>query len=802
MSTINRLSSVDALQPGDLIPVWDGSNGDTRKASLTTLLAFIESNFADPDYSTRIVAPAVDYFTVDIGATGDSIWMIVNPTLNFTNGAVTLPPASSAVNNQEITMVFTASVSTFVITSAGATVIGTPVQINGYDSFRVRYNAAQQTWYNIGTTGSGSGSGVSQIVRQDFTGDGTTTTFVLTNVPSALGNELQIFIDGVYQERSGYSVSGVNIIFSEAPPALSNIEVLGWSVSIGAETSANLVSYTPAGTGAVLTTVQAKLRESVSVKDFGAVGDGVTDDTAAVQAAFTAALSSSPIKSVEISGKCRITASIKIDRPIPGGGDLNDVATWFMIRGIDGGSLYVDTAITVFDSDQDYSVRPNTAQVHVENLIIELSNPAVNAYVMSGAFLRINFLACSFYKIKFFAGVTTPQFSQSVYLDKCVARKWTGVFFENSLSETYDLKVMQCQIEAPTTSGDCFNLGTANGVSFTDNTIEGILGSCINYKGSNGLNISGNYFENSTGPEIDGTSSTGSTFNFGVLISGNHFENGGVAKTFCIGWSPYTYGGVSIGNGAVGALSGTIFLHQLPPSGTEASISIINDAASVNTLLSDETARTFFVDKTYPAKSGYVYGSSSDGDAASLTLGVFYNSGSLTDVLEITHLGQANLNGVDYKPARLNLNADTLVGIGIKSQTIGHNATYQQFFNTTNGSAGAITQTGITSVNYGATSDYRLKEDLQPIVDATARLKQLNPVNFAWKGDGQRVDGFIAHEAQAVVPNSVVGIKDETTVVDGVVVPKHQSMDNSKLIPLMVATILELEARLANLENQ
>jgi hypothetical protein len=286
MSTINRLSSVDALQPGDLIPVWDGSNGDTRKASLTTLLAFIESNFADPDYSTRIVAPAVDYFNVDIGATGDSIWMIINPTLNFTNGAVTLPPASSAVNDQEITMVFTASVSTFVITSAGATVLGTPVQINGYDSFRVRYNAAQQTWYNIGTTGSGSGSGVSQIVRQDFTGDGTTTTFALLNIPSALGNELQIFIDGVYQERAGYTVSGVNIIFSEAPPALSNIEVLGWSVSIGAETSANLVSYTPAGTGSVLTTVQAKLRESVSVLDFGAVGDGVTDDAINVQKAI------------------------------------------------------------------------------------------------------------------------------------------------------------------------------------------------------------------------------------------------------------------------------------------------------------------------------------------------------------------------------------------------------------------------------------------------------------------------------------------------------------------------------------
>ncbi len=128
-----------------------------------------------------------------------------------------------------------------------------------------------------------------------------------------------------------------------------------------------------------------------------------------------------------------------------------------------------------------------------------------------------------------------------------------------------------------------------------------------------------------------------------------------------------------------------------------------------------------------------------------------------------------------------------------------------------------------SSTSYVTSSDYRLKENVDYTWDATTRLKQLKPARFNFIADADiTVDGFLAHEVQDVVPEAISGTKDamrdeeyEVTpsvldedgnvVTEAVMgtrsVPDYQGIDQGKLVPLLVKTIQELEARIAALET-
>lgn len=105
-----------------------------------------------------------------------------------------------------------------------------------------------------------------------------------------------------------------------------------------------------------------------------------------------------------------------------------------------------------------------------------------------------------------------------------------------------------------------------------------------------------------------------------------------------------------------------------------------------------------------------------------------------------------------------------------------------------------------TATTYNTTSDYRLKENVVELDGAIARINQLQPRRFNFIAEpGTTVDGFLAHEAQAVVPEAVTGTHNE---VDDDGEPVMQGIDHSRLVPLLTAALQEALAKIETLETK
>ena len=212
--------------------------------------------------------------------------------------------------------------------------------------------------------------------------------------------------------------------------------------------------------------------------------------------------------------------------------------------------------------------------------------------------------------------------------------------------------------------------------------------------------------------------------------------------------------------------------------------------------------------------SNYIVLSDGDGNPR----GIFDSSGNLlVGTTAVPNVGVTGQFGFSVSSTEVVISKSGADGLIIRTTSGSSNNIRLYNLNSQVGSVSTTT----TATTYNTSSDYRLKENVQPMTGALAIVTALKPVTFNWKTDGSDGQGFIAHELQAVVPDCVTGEKDATemqtyeispavpatqdeegneltAVVEAVMgereVPKYQGIDTSFLVATLTAAIKEQQA--------
>jgi hypothetical protein len=172
---------------------------------------------------------------------------------------------------------------------------------------------------------------------------------------------------------------------------------------------------------------------------------------------------------------------------------------------------------------------------------------------------------------------------------------------------------------------------------------------------------------------------------------------------------------------------------------------------------------------------------------------------SLTERMRISQNGDMFINCTSGFSGQLTIARNGERCLTLQNTATGSTSQEIQNFYRNSTQVGSITTTNAATA-YNTSSDYRLKENVVPLTGAIGRVNQLQVRRFNFIADPDKtVDGFIAHEAQAVVPECVTGEKD---AVDADGNPVMQGIDQSKLVPLLTAALQEAITEIASLKNR
>lgn len=404
---------------------------------------------------------------------------------------------------------------------------------------------------------------------------GTTTPLVTyTDSTGLVANTNPVILDS--RGEASIWLGGVGYKFKLATPA--NVDV--WTQDNIAPGSSAYMTYTPAGTGAVTTTVQAKLRESVSVKDFGAVGDGVTDDTVAIQLAFISAAAFTPKKTVYFpAGIYVINPSTTIDATgcsIDGDGqNVSIIKPSALSTGVVAGFQHI-----AYNTDANFTV--SNIQINLTNVTYTGVYPSLQR---SYHLLVYN---CTNWEVRncSFTGISNNHIG--VYANGGNYWQITDCYFENlvpSIQYSQAINIQQY-------SGKHKVLGNVmNGTGLFSNNSDGIISdnTCYNLSFGAGLAfgpfvdcknniITNNYCTGGFGsPDVNATYTAGiENWGSDSIITGNYCSNNSGSGISHGGYRGVVSGNICLNNGIGGTgLNGITAFSALAPITTSASNSVI-----------------------------------------------------------------------------------------------------------------------------------------------------------------------------------------------------------------------------------
>jgi len=424
-------------------------------------------------------------------------------------------------------------------------------------------------------------------------------------------------------------------------------------------------------------------------------------------------------------------------------------------------------------------------------------------------------------------GVAAP-----IYSDRTGATLLSAPYFADSVG-TIQFFIAQ---------GTTFRVAASGGVgTYTDRYVYGVAEAVLVQADGNvgiGTSSPGNILKilnSANGDGINVENSNASFSESGLFVNNTASTGGNLLKLRSSGSDKV----VVLGNGNVGIGTSSLDGNWAPK--LQISSSTTNGTGGV--LIESYRPSLIFKDLSATAVRQHIVADSSSllfgsGDASFTERMRIDSAGNLL-VGTTVQTSAGNPRGISMTPSTYDR---TILRLGANTTS----TTEVALFYSAGGSVGSIQTSGI-GTSYNTSSDYRLKEDDVPMIGATERVKALRPINFAWKLDGSRIDGFFAHELAEVVPEAATGTKDammdeeyeitpavyedvttpaveavfdedgmvitgaiaETTesvlVTEAVMgtrsVPDYQGIDQSKLVPLLTATIQELIARIEALES-